>query len=90
MANAGARLEAGEAPPRRRRGHFSALARDTRGAGIVEYIILIGVVALLAITAFRFFGKSVADKAKQQGDAVVTLNGDCVGGICPVLIDKDP
>ncbi len=43
---------------------------DSRGANMVEYIILVGVVALLAIVAFRFFGKSVSSKIAQQADSV--------------------
>ena len=44
--------------------------RATRGANMVEYIILVGVVALLAIVAFRFFGKSVSAKIQQQAGSV--------------------
>ena len=89
MANEGARATGGGAPPRRWKKSFGALARDTRGAVMLEYIIVVGVVALGAQTAFRVFGKSVADKARQQGDAVATLNSDCVGGLCAVVIKKD-
>jgi len=43
---------------------------DTRGANMVEYIILVGVIALLAIVAFRFFGKSVSSKIEKQSETV--------------------
>ncbi len=46
------------------------LAHDTRGAGFVEYIILVGVVALLCVAAFRQFGTDVGDKIKNQGGEV--------------------
>jgi Flp pilus assembly pilin Flp len=46
------------------------LIRDRRGAGMTEYIILVGVIALLAIAAFRFFGKSVSDKIQKQSETV--------------------
>jgi Flp pilus assembly pilin Flp len=36
------------------RGAFSL--GDTRGASFVEYIVLVGVVALLSLTAFSTFG----------------------------------
>jgi len=51
------------------------LARDQRGANMVEYIILVGVVALLAIAAFRFFNASVKAKINQQAGAVNAING---------------
>ena len=43
---------------------------DNRGANMVEYIILVGVIALLAIVAFRFFGQSVSQKISQQAGTV--------------------
>jgi Flp pilus assembly pilin Flp len=50
------------------------LKRDTRGANMVEYIILVGVVALLAIIAFRYFNASVKAKIQEQGDNVNKIN----------------
>jgi Flp pilus assembly pilin Flp len=47
-----------------------ALLRDQRGAGMTEYIILVGVIAMLAIVAFRFFGSSVSTKINQQAGTV--------------------
>ena len=46
--------------------------KDTRGANLVEYIILVGVVALIALAGFKIFGQKVNDKIKQQSD---TVNG---------------
>lgn len=43
--------------------------KDTRG-GMVEYIILIGVVAILAMAGFSYFGKKVKTEIKGQGDTV--------------------
>jgi Flp pilus assembly pilin Flp len=52
------------------------LHRDTRGANMVEYIILVGVVALLAIAAFKYFNTSLTAKINQQADTVNTgVNG---------------
>ena len=51
------------------------LKRDTLGANMVEYIILVGVVALLAIVAFKFFNSSVKTKVNQQADSVNKING---------------
>jgi Flp pilus assembly pilin Flp len=50
------------------------LKGDTRGANMVEYIILVGVVALLAIVAFKFFNASVQAKIKGQGETVNQIN----------------
>lgn len=52
---------------------LQALARDTRGAGFVEYIILVGLVALFCIIAYRAFGENVANKVKEQGTAVTGI-----------------
>jgi Flp pilus assembly pilin Flp len=46
------------------------LRKDTRGANMVEYIILVGVVALLAIVAFQKFNKSVSGKVTEQAGTV--------------------
>lgn len=44
--------------------------KDTRGANLVEYIILVGVVALIALAGFKLFGKNVNEKVKDQADKV--------------------
>lgn len=43
---------------------------DTRGAGLVEYIILVGLIALAALAGFSYFGTSVNNKARSLGDRV--------------------
>ncbi len=52
------------------------LARDTRGANLVEYIMLVGLVALLCIGAYSTFGGNVGDKIKAQGTAVGSINSE--------------
>jgi Flp pilus assembly pilin Flp len=47
-----------------------SLLHDERGAGMTEYIILVGVIAMLAIVAFRFFGSSVSQKINDQAGTV--------------------
>ena len=47
-----------------------ALLRDQKGAGMTEYIIRVGVIAMLASVAFRFFGSSVSTKINQQAGTV--------------------
>lgn len=49
--------------------------QDTRGANLVEYIILVGVVALIALAGFKLFGTKVTDKVNEQSDSVGAING---------------
>ena len=51
------------------------LLEDTRGANLVEYIILVGVVALIAIAGFKAFGSNVTGKIQEQSDSVTGING---------------
>jgi Flp pilus assembly pilin Flp len=50
------------------------LADDTRGANMVEYIILVGVVALIALAGYRVFGSAVDDAINAQSDSVGNIN----------------
>ena len=49
------------------------LLKDQRGAGMTEYIILVGVIAILALAAFELFGGSVRDKIETQSGTVDTI-----------------
>ena len=44
--------------------------KDTRGANLVEYIILVGVVALIALAGFKIFGQKVNSKINDQASTV--------------------
>ena len=57
-------------PISKKPGTLLSLIRDQRGAGMTEYIILVGVIALLAIAAFKIFGSQVSAKISQQSDSV--------------------
>lgn len=47
------------------------LVRDRRGANLVEYILLVGVVALLSIVVFKtLFGDKVRQKVEDQGNKI--------------------
>jgi len=46
------------------------LVKDTRGANLVEYIILVGVIALIALAGFKMFGTKVLNKVKDQAGKV--------------------
>jgi len=49
------------------------LVRDQRGAGLVEYAMLAGLVAIAAIGAFSAFGGSVSGKITNQAATVGTI-----------------
>jgi len=44
--------------------------KDTRGANLVEYIILVGVIALIALAGFKVFGRNVREKIDDQAGKV--------------------
>jgi Flp pilus assembly pilin Flp len=52
--------------------------RDRRGAGLAEYILVVGLVALVAIVGFRTFGSKVTSKADAQADCVTNFEA-CAG-----------
>jgi len=58
--------------PIAKRTVLSAL-RNSRGANLVEYIILVGVIALIALVGFKYFGKTVDNKVTEQGQKVNTI-----------------
>ena len=49
---------------------FKGFIADTRGANMVEYIILVGVVAILAMAGFKYFGKNVNNTIGLQAHTV--------------------
>jgi pilus assembly protein Flp/PilA len=54
---------------------LGAVLRDRRGANLVEYIILVGVIALIAIAGFKTFGGQVRAKVDEQSGSVSGING---------------
>ena len=51
------------------------LVKDTRGANMVEYIIMVGLIAIIAMAGFRFFGTQINTKINQQGNTVNSVTG---------------
>jgi Flp pilus assembly pilin Flp len=49
------------------------LLKNNRGANLVEYIILVGVIALIALAGFKFFGQKVNSKINDQASKVETI-----------------
>jgi Flp pilus assembly pilin Flp len=57
----------------RARDLLARLRHDERGASFVEYVIVVGLVAIVCIFAFGEFGKAVDTKVKQQTNAVTNM-----------------
>jgi Flp pilus assembly pilin Flp len=53
---------------------LAKLLRDRRGAQLVEYLVLVGLVAVIAILGFRAFGRTVDAKAAAQAECVATFS----------------
>jgi Flp pilus assembly pilin Flp len=51
------------------------IVNDVKGANLVEYIILVGLVALFAAAGFKAFGGKVKEKINQQAGAVEQIDG---------------
>lgn len=52
-----------------------SFVKDTRGANLVEYILLVGLVAIVCLAGFRTFGTSVKTKIENQGKQVDGIPG---------------
>lgn len=54
------------------------LARDTRGANLVEYIMLVGLIAIICIGVFTTFGDKVKGNASNQAAEIgkITPGGE--------------
>lgn len=59
-------------------------ARDSRGAHLVEYVLLVGLVAVVAIAGVHKLGKAVSDKATSQAEIVAQIPSE-VGGLQPLF-----
>lgn len=49
---------------------FTNFLKDCHGANLVEYLILVGVISLIALAGFKTFGKKVDTKIQDQGNKV--------------------
>jgi pilus assembly protein Flp/PilA len=52
---------------------LNEMLRDSKGANLVEYIILVGVIALIALAGFKIFGKNVDQKIQDQAGKVSAI-----------------
>jgi Flp pilus assembly pilin Flp len=52
---------------------LTRLARDERGATLMEYLMLAGLVAIAAFAGFKLFGANVQTAITTQADTVTTI-----------------
>lgn len=50
------------------------LASDKKGANMVEYVILVGMVSLTTLAGAKTLGGRLLEKVAQQADAVSAIN----------------
>jgi len=53
----------------------SRLGRDERGANLVEYLLLVSLIAIAVIGAVVFLGSQISPKFNQAGSAISTAPG---------------
>ncbi len=51
------------------------LESDTRGASFMEYVVLVGLIAVVCIAAYQAFGSAISTKVGQFGTTVGTIPG---------------
>ena len=54
--------------------------KDDDGASLVEYALLISLVAIVCISAVSFFGRSVSSKFSQQGSCLAAAGNVATPG----------
>jgi Flp pilus assembly pilin Flp len=65
------------------RDKAAELHRDQRGASFVEYVIVVGLVAIISIVAFQNFGKAIVTKLGEETSAVSGLQISSGGAATP-------
>jgi Flp pilus assembly pilin Flp len=55
---------------------FAAMVRDERGANLVEYIIIVGVVAIVGMAGFKTFGFQLRAKIDAQAVTVSAIQSE--------------
>jgi len=61
---------------------------NERGAGIVEYALLVGLIAIAAVTGIALFGSSIAQSVSSSSEAVAATQGSTTTTL-PVNQEKD-
>ena len=52
----------------------SRVRRDDRGASLVEYVLLVALIAVVCIVALQLLGNSASDKLTSVGNAISTAS----------------
>jgi Flp pilus assembly pilin Flp len=65
------------------RDALTELHKDQRGASFVEYVIVVGLVAIISIVAFQNFGKAIVTKLGEETSAVSGLQISSGGAATP-------
>jgi pilus assembly protein Flp/PilA len=63
---------------------LAVAVRDTRGASLVEYLVVVGLVALFALAGWRSFGQRIDDKAAAQAACVTSLSCGSAGNAATI------
>ncbi len=53
---------------------LSRLNKDTRGATMVEYVVIVTLVFIAALIAWQNLGKAVKDKTQKAADSLNAVN----------------
>jgi pilus assembly protein Flp/PilA len=54
---------------------LKSLRADTRGASFMEYVVLVGLIAIVCIAAYQAFGSAIGDKVEEFGNTVTGIPG---------------
>lgn len=46
------------------------LRKDSRGANLVEYVLLVGLMAIICLAVFKLFGEKIKEKISGYADTV--------------------
>ena len=49
--------------------------RDDRGASLVEYALLVALIAIVCLLAIAFFGSSLSGSLDRSGQSIVSVGG---------------
>jgi len=52
------------------RTFIQRLRKDTRGANLVEYVLLVGLMAIICLAVFKLFGEKIKEKISGYSDTV--------------------
>jgi len=53
---------------------LARVRRDDRGASLVEYVLLVALIAVVCIVALQLLGNSASDKLTSVGNAISTAS----------------